>query len=160
METLFHQERNNILFFLISGMSLIFLNFFVKKKEVQNLTAELTIGFGLLIAGLFSLYHHIKSKRIFFDQLSTIINDPDNINGAFILEIDIHSVRMAGPSFSFTQKWSNIIDYTEFKNYIFLFIDKHQLDTIGVSKDHLSPEECSELMSFLKGRFDNKRIPY
>jgi hypothetical protein len=155
------KNKRTSLIFSVSGGILLALNYLVNKNEPTFWSLESTIASGLLVIGLFIFYQLQKGKSIFFEQLSALIKDPDNVKGEFKLELDKNSVTQSGPKFSITESWNSIKGYKEFENYIFLQKDKFNIDTIGLCKEDINQSEYDSLISFLKEKFDkNKGTPY
>jgi hypothetical protein len=160
MEIICQKNGSNILTFIGFGMSFILLNLLINWKEGVIWNWQMAIGCGLLFTGLYNYYQQQNGKKIFFEQLNQILNDPLNIMGEFVLEIDQTKIIMTSPTLSFTQNWTAIHGYVEFENYVFLTMDKYYLDTIGIKKEHINEAEYAEIMSFLKQKFDDNSNPY
>lgn len=76
------------------------------------------------------------------------------------MEIDNTSLRSSGPTFSNIDNWSSITGFREFENYLFLLKDKYNIETIGINIDAITKQEYTELISFLKEKFENNSNPY
>ena len=154
--------RNNkiILLYCILGIIMITLSVVVKKPGESFWGWETTIGCGLLIISLFIFNQQRKGKKLFFAQLNTLVNNSNHEEGEFVLEIDNTSLRSSGPTFSNIDNWSSITGFREFENYLFLLKDKCNIDTIGINIDAITKQEYTELISFLKEKFENNSNPY
>jgi hypothetical protein len=158
---LFSKQHNRIiLLYLIMGSGLLLLNLAIWKKDESFWNWQSSIGIGVILLGLFNLFHMSRNRTNFFRQVSELKNSPEYKNGQTVLNITDLNISYNDPLRTFTAKWDSINGYEELDNYVFFHQDKNRISSIGISKNDLTYEEYSELKDFLQNKYDNSINPY